>query len=186
LMAVVDDAAACVGEAHREIRVLSYLLHPPQLLSQGLAEALGSFARGFGMRARIQIEVDVDRSARTIDDETAVQLFRICQEALTNVYRHASARTACVVLDIDKKTIRLTVKDDGVGIDLAATDGILGLGLSGMRERIARLGGAFAISSHGDGTELIVSLPYRSRTAGAQGDGRLGNGPADRRNIGAV
>jgi PAS domain S-box-containing protein len=159
MAAAIDDAANCVSEAHREIRVLSYLLHPPQLLSHGLAEAIETFARGFGRRARLKVTVAVSPEASTISDDTAVHLFRICQEALTNVYRHANARKASVTLEVNETAIRLTVKDDGVGIDEAAAEGLAGVGLLGMRERIKRLGGAFDISGDPGGTVLVATLP---------------------------
>jgi len=157
-MALIDEAAQCLDEAQREIRVLSYLLHPPSLHSQGLADALKTFAIGFGKRARLKVEVSVTPGANAIDDDRAMQLFRVCQEALTNVYRHAHARKAKVVLEVGD-AIRLTVQDDGIGLDTSAADTILGVGLPGMRERMARLGGSVQI--HGDprGTTLVATLP---------------------------
>jgi signal transduction histidine kinase len=174
LLAAIDDAAACIGEAHREIRVLSYLLHPPQLLSQGLAEALHTFANGFGRRARLKIAVDVAPGASAINDDTAVHLFRICQEALTNVYRHADARKAHVTLNVDQTAIQLVVRDDGIGFDDSATEEGLGVGLSGMRDRIARLGGKFEIGGDPGGTTLIATLPWSAPGQSTNRRRRLG------------
>jgi signal transduction histidine kinase len=185
LMAVIDDAAECLAGAQREIRVLSFLLHPPRLVSQGLAEALETFARSFAKRTGLRISVDIAPAASTIDDETAVQLFRICQEGLTNVFRHAQARKVSVALELDETAIRLTVKDDGVGFDESALEGLLGVGLAGMRERIVRLRGTFDIASDPGGTTLVASLPREwCRNQGGRGhaDRRMQAGiPADRR-----
>jgi signal transduction histidine kinase len=116
LLAAIADAGHYLAEAQREIRVLSYLLHPPHLRSGRLAEALEDYAFGFGKRAGLKVTVDIAPAAGSIDDDVAVHLFRVCQEALTNVYRHANAHKARVVLEVDN-TIRLTVKDDGIGFD---------------------------------------------------------------------
>lgn len=159
LMSVIEDAALSLAEAQREIRVLSYLLHPPLLRSKGLAEAIETFAKGFGRRAGLNVETDIAPAANRIEDDAAVHLFRVCQEALTNVYRHANARKAHVALEVEEDAIRLTVKDDGIGFDESVADQVLGVGLPGMRERMARLGGAVRISGDPAGTTLIARLP---------------------------
>jgi signal transduction histidine kinase len=158
LRAAIDDAAQCLREAQREIRVLSYLLHPPHLRSHCLAEALEDFTTGFAMRAGLKIKVQIAPEASTIHDDVAVHLFRVCQEALTNVYRHANAKKAQVTLEVDG-AIRLTVKDDGIGFDASAADRVLSVGLPGMRDRMARLGGAVEIYGDPGGTTLIATLP---------------------------
>ncbi|MBT2135402.1 PAS domain-containing protein [Croceibacterium sp. LX-88] len=159
LMAVIEDASSSLNEAQREIRVLSYLLHPPLLRSHGLAEALENFANGFGKRAGLKVDVLISPDASMIDDDTAVHLFRVCQEALTNVYRHAQARKVRVALEVRDGVIFLTVKDDGIGFDDSASDRILGVGLPGMRERMARLGGSVVITGDPGGTTLIARIP---------------------------
>jgi signal transduction histidine kinase len=160
LLGMIEDAAQCVGEAQREIQVLSYLLHPPHLRSHELAEALENFANGFGRRAGLKVRVDIASGADRIDDDTAVHLFRVCQEALTNVYRHADARKVSVELAVDD-SVRLTVRDDGIGFDDSSAT-ILGVGLPGMRERMTRLGGRLDISAGPAGTMLVASVPLHS------------------------
>ena len=170
MRAAIDDATQCLREAQREIRVLSYLLHPPHLRSHGLPEALEDFATGFAMRAGLKIKVKIAPAASTIDDDVAVHLFRVCQEALTNVYRHAHAKKAQVTLDVDS-AIRLTVKDDGVGFDASASDRVLSVGLPGMRDRMTRLGGAVEIHGDPSGTTLVATLPLERAQSQAQGSG---------------
>ena len=164
LRTAIDDATSCLREAQREIRVLSYLLHPPHLQSTGLAEALEDFAAGFAMRAGFKIKIKIAPEASMINDDVAVHLFRVCQEALTNVYRHAHAKKAQVSLDVDSMA-RLTVKDDGVGFDATAADRVLSVGLPGMRDRMARLGGTVEIYGDPGGTTLIATVPLEQAHA---------------------
>ena len=164
LMEPIEDARLSVDEARREIRVLSYLLHPPQIRSHGLAEAIAEFANGFARRSGLAIDVHVEPDADTIDDDVALQLFRVCQEALTNVYRHAHAKRVFVALNLDEAAIRLTVTDDGIGFNDVGPGRTmpLGVGLAGMRQRMERLGGEVQVSSGPDGTTLAASAPVQA------------------------
>jgi signal transduction histidine kinase len=168
ILAALDGATESLAEAQREIRVLSYLLHPPHLRSRGLAEALDDFASGFAMRAGLKMKVAIAPEASAIADDVAVHLFRVCQEALTNVYRHANARKAEVTLKV-ADSIRLTVKDDGIGFDASAADRVLSVGLPGMRDRMARLGGAVEIRGDPNGTTLVATLPLENAQVQASG-----------------
>ena len=94
--------------------------------------------------------------AAAAGDEVSLNLFRACQEALTNIYRHAEASQAVIKLEIDDAQIRLEIADDGRGIDRVQT---LGVGLSGMQERMRRLGGDVLLSSDANGTTLLVTVP---------------------------
>ena len=96
-----------------------------------------------------------------LPDRESVALFRIVQEALTNIERHAHARHVAIVLERKGDTVRLRVCDNGVGFDPARIEQARsgGIGLRNMRERIAHLGGRFTLSSAPGRTELSVSLP---------------------------
>jgi signal transduction histidine kinase len=161
LVAALDDTRTALEEAQHEVRVLSYLLHPPQIQSQGLSQAISSFATGFGQRAGLEVSVRIAPGADLIDDNVALHLFRICQEALTNVYRHARAGAAMVTLAVDEATIQLEVLDDGIGIDEAHLPTLeqLGVGLSGMRDRLTRLGGSLQLFGGSWGTTLLATVP---------------------------
>ena len=124
----LGEVMDCLKDAEREIRVLSYLLHPPAISSQGLATVLRNFAEGFGGRAGITVDVSVDRKVNTAPNQLAVPLLRICQEALTNVHRHAKASAVAVKLDVRDGTIDLTISDDGVGFDPADESVVRGIG----------------------------------------------------------
>ena len=156
LFEALDDARHSLQVAQREVRMLSYLLHPPEIVSEGLGEAIRNFARGFARRSGHYVQVHVAPEADTIGYEVSLNLFRACQEALTNVYRHAEASMAVIELEVDESHIRLEITDDGVGIDPTKE---LGVGISGMHERLKRLGGDVNLSSGPDGTTLIVTVP---------------------------
>lgn len=156
LLEALDDARHSLQVAQREVRMLSYLLHPPEIVSEGLSEAMRNFARGFAKRSGHYVEVHVVPEADAIGDEVSLNLFRACQEALTNVYRHAEASMVVIELGVDDDTVRLEITDDGVGLDPARE---LGVGLTGMQERMKRLGGDMRISGGSDGTTLQVTVP---------------------------
>ena len=156
LIEALDDARHSLQVAQREVRMLSYLLHPPEIVSEGLCEAIRNFARGFAKRSGHYVEVHVDPAADTLADEVSLNLFRACQEALTNIYRHAEASQVMIVLEIDESEVRLDVTDDGRGIQPSQT---LGVGLSGMQERMKRFGGDAQLSSGPGGTTLRVTVP---------------------------
>jgi signal transduction histidine kinase len=158
LNALVGEAQNSLEDAKREIRVQTYLLHPPFLESGGLGQAIAAFAAGFGTRAGLKIRTHVDAAASAIGDELAVPLFRVCQEALTNIHRHAQATTVTIALTKSGRTVTLTIADDGVGIDLS-DPAAWGVGLAGMRERMQRLGGALALQRGDPGTRLVASVP---------------------------
>jgi signal transduction histidine kinase len=156
LIEALDDAKHSLQVAQREVRMLSYLLHPPEIVSEGLSEAIRTFARGFGKRSGHYVEVTISPEADTLGDDVSLNLFRACQEALTNVYRHAEASQVQVQLETDEYVVRLEVTDDGVGFEANQS---LGVGLSGMQERFRRLGGDASISSGPGGTMLLVTVP---------------------------
>ena len=156
LLEALDDARHSLQVAQREVRMLSYLLHPPEIVSEGLCEAIRNFARGFARRSGHYVEVHLAPEADTIGDEASLNLFRACQEALTNIYRHAEASMAIIELEVDDSEVRLEITDDGAGVDPAKD---LGVGLSGMQERMKRLGGDMQISSGPGGTTLLVRVP---------------------------
>jgi len=166
LRPIVDEAVRLAEQSEREIRTLSYLLHPPLLEELGLASALAEFGRGFSRRSGIRAEVVIDENG--LDDlpyEARLALFRIAQEGLTNVHRHSRSATAQVRLHSDAIAVRLEVRDEGQGIPEDALRkiqrgvGAFGVGLLGMRDRLRQLGGRLEIESSGAGTTLRATIP---------------------------
>jgi len=164
----MKDARDSLHEAKQEIRVLSYLLHPPLIGSHGLREAVRTFAIGFGERAGLKVGLRISEGTDRIDDETSIALFRVCQEALGNVHRHARATKVTVGLDVNNSTIKLSVRDNGVGFDQAKQleGGNIGIGLAGMRERMERLGGSVQITGKSRGTSLVATVPWQAEVRG--------------------
>jgi len=144
-----------------DLRRLSHDLHPATLEQLGLGAALRELASQ--LRSELVVEVALGAEPSTpssieLPPEVAVHLFRITQGALANVVRHARASRAVVSLERRAGGVRLSIEDDGVGFEPAAATG--GLGLVGMRERAAWLGGTCAIdSAPGRGTRVVVSVP---------------------------
>jgi PAS domain S-box-containing protein len=151
----------------REIRTLSYLLHPPMLDERGLAPALRWFVEGFSKRSGMRVDLEVASHWERPTPEMEIALFRVVQESLANAHRHAESSTARIRLDGDKTTVRLEVEDAGKGLPKAKAEGQLvmgGVGITGMQERIKQLGGQLQIESGRHGTTVRVTLPLGSAT----------------------
>jgi two-component system NarL family sensor kinase len=148
----------------RQVRTVSYLLHPLLLEEAGLGSALRWYASGFAERSGIQVKVNSKGDFGRLPKETEIALFRVVQEALTNIHRHSKSPVAVIRLQRAGGKIRIAVKDAGVGMaqPSAATgwNSPLGIGIAGMRERVKQLGGMFEIKSRpGRGTTLSVEFP---------------------------
>jgi PAS domain S-box-containing protein len=160
----IADMKAALAEAQREIRALSYLLHPPALDSLGLVEALRKFIAGFARRTGIRARLAVSDSFSCQSDTIATTLMRIAQEALVNVYRHADAMKVTVKLVMQDGLLVLEVEDDGKGIfagGFTTCDAIesMGVGIPGMRARVRQFGGELVIIGKSNGTLVRASIP---------------------------
>jgi|GEM_PF-3026143 len=159
---IVRDIRTSLGAAQREIRAMSYLLHPPMLKRRGLLETLRVFTEGFGRRTGLELTLSLPSKPRPLPEEVEIVIFRIAQEALMNVYRHANARTVSLKLVFTKTTAVMEVEDDGVGM----LDAVPGVGITGMSARLAQLGGRLILEPKPHGTLLKASMPLpRSHTA---------------------
>lgn len=158
----LTESLRLANECSREIRTLSYLLHPPLLDEVGIVAALRWYADGFSERSAIAVEVDVPEDLGRLPQEVETTLFRVVQECLTNVHRHSGSPTATIRLALEGDALILEVGDQGRGFPqgLERSDGpvALGVGIAGMRERVRQLGGEFEIASGEKGTTLRVTL----------------------------
>jgi two-component system NarL family sensor kinase len=147
-----------------EVRRVARNLRPALLDDLGLFAALEHLAREMQGASQLDIRVTMTGAQRELPSEPATALFRIAQEALTNVERHAHARRVRMVLAYGEDTVRLTVQDDGGGFDVARmqVDPRRGIGLRNLRERVAALGGQFDIASGPQGTLVAAALPVHS------------------------
>ena len=155
------DAVTAVGEAQKEIRLLSFLLHPPNLERDGLVAGLRAFVSGFSRRSGLKCTLEVRGDVEGLDLEMEHSMFRVAQEALINVHRHAEASGAAVTLARDRRNLSLIVSDDGRGakVSLDAESDALGVGIPGMRARLRQLGGALEIAEGPKGLTVKAVVP---------------------------
>lgn len=140
----------------REIRTVSYLLHPPELDEFGLRSALARYVDGFVQRCGIQVELDASSDLGRLPQDMETTIFRIVQECLTNIHRHSGSGTASIRLVRSASELILEVRDAGVGMRADAPPGV---GIASMRERLAQLGGRVEIGSHPGGTTIKATIP---------------------------
>jgi signal transduction histidine kinase len=158
------DARALVDRSISDTRTLSHLLHPPLLDEAGFLSAAKWYVDGFGQRSGITTKLDLPSHVHRLPRRTEVALFRILQEALTNVHRHSGSRAVNVSVRKDESVVALTVQDFGMGVPREVLDrfwktGNVGVGLAGIRERLKELGGSLEIESNLDGTTLKATIP---------------------------
>jgi PAS domain S-box-containing protein len=162
------SAVELTEAAVREVRTVSYLMHPPLLDEAGLAPALRWYVTGFTDRSGIDVSLEVDDHVGRQSQEIETTIFRMVQEALTNVHRYSGSRKAWIRIMRSGGRIRAEVRDEGRGLRVdskALTKAApLGVGISGMRERVEQLGGTFELeSAPGAGTTLRATLPLAPR-----------------------
>lgn len=149
-----------------ELRTVSYLLHPPLLEEMGLTLSLRGFVEGFARRSGIEVTMrtsgELDKSG--FDVELAV--FRIVQEALSNVHRHSQSSTATVLVSCDGRIFTVEIADQGKGIPTGSAEGV---GLASMRERVRLLKGELKIESNRAGTTILIQLPLDQSKAASSG-----------------
>jgi PAS domain S-box-containing protein len=162
-------AARALGEqALRDLRTQTYLLHPPLLDELGLAIALEWLVDGFARRSGIAVELAVDEAVGRLPEAIELALYRVAQEGLGNVHRHAGSAMARVALSRKGDAVILRVEDHGHGLPRTGggddTPAPTGVGLAGMRERLRPLGGHLALASSDRGTTLtaVVPLPHEA------------------------
>jgi PAS domain S-box-containing protein len=157
------DNAAMVNQVSREIRTISYLLHPPLLDVAGLASALRWYVDGFSERSQISVNLDVPEDFGRLSSEMEIAIFRIVQECLSNISRHSGSATAAIRLHMEGDRLILEVQDRGKGIPLEKQRELIelgqsGVGFAGMRERLRQLGGMLEIKSEDTGTLICATL----------------------------
>ena len=156
-----------------EIRTLSYLLHPPMIDDVGLASAARWLVDGIAQRSGIRVSLDAPPDMARLPAEVEIGLFRVLQEGLTNVHRHSGASAADVLIRQETGQVILEIKDNGRGIRpetlrrFDSTGAGMGVGLSGMRERVRELGGRMKVEADSQGTALQIVIPLASESVPA-------------------
>jgi signal transduction histidine kinase len=166
-----EEAARCaeenfnlIDQISKDIRTVSYLLHPPLLDEMGLHSALKWYIDGFTERSKIAANLEFPADLERLPHDYELCLFRITQECLTNIHRHSGSLTAQVRLSRTPGEVKLEVRDEGKGINQQTQGTIVsgmstGVGLRGMQERVKQIGGRLEIHSNGKGTTVLVTLP---------------------------
>jgi PAS domain S-box-containing protein len=166
---VALQASETIDRAIQQIRSMSHLLHPPLLDEVGLLSALRWYADGLATRSGIETILEVTPSEfPRLAAEVETAIFRIIQEALTNVFRHAEAHKAWIRLSLKDGQVTVSVKDDGKGIGdqiESLNPGSIGIGLGGMSQRAKELGGNLRVRNANPGTLLEVTVPCQAREA---------------------
>jgi PAS domain S-box-containing protein len=169
----LEEARRVLQEMSREIRTLSYLLHPPLLDELGLVSAVKEYAEGFSERSGIHLDVDLQAGFQRLPQEAETALFRILQESLSNIQRHSESQTANIHLRGDSNGVSLEIADQGRGMGNAGVEHgngggtRLGVGILGMRERMIQLGGKLDIESSSSGTTVRATIPLKTEVSNA-------------------
>jgi signal transduction histidine kinase len=158
------EAAKLVNSATGSVRNLSYLLHPPLLDETGLQAALHWYIDGLVKRSGIQISLELKPFAfPRLSRDIETTIFRIVQESLTNAYRHAATKSVRVDIEKQADWVVIRVRDYGKGLprELAGVNNVgrLGVGISGMRERVRQFGGELSVTRAEPGTLLEARIP---------------------------
>ncbi len=149
-----------LADALHEVRRISHRLRPAELDTLGLAAALDDLTQEFDQHGRVRVVLRLWGDAPDLPDEVNTVLFRVVQESLTNIEKHAAARRVQVRLIFHAGGLRLRIVDDGVGFDVPAirVDPRRGIGMRNMRERVESIGGSFSIESRPGRTAVLAEL----------------------------
>jgi signal transduction histidine kinase/DNA-binding response OmpR family regulator len=166
LARIATGSVELVDELSKELRTMSYLLHPPLLDEAGLPSTLRWYVEGFCERSKIRVELEMDPDLPRLPREVEMTIFRIVQESLTNIHRHSGSKVASLRIDHDSTNTRVEIRDEGRGIPEFKSRRNLpiraGVGIQGMQERVRQLKGSFEIRSGQSGTTVVVVLPAPS------------------------
>jgi len=166
---VATDVSTLIDRTIQQVRSISHLLHPPLLDEVGLRAALKWYLEGFTKRSGIETDLDVQPSSfPRLAPELETAVFRIVQEALTNVFRHSGARKGWVTILKQDSQVVVTVRDDGKGISNHVAEfrpDSIGIGIGGMRQRIKEFGGELRLRNSNPGTIVEVIIPIKSPAA---------------------
>ena len=162
--ALLFECKSVVDLCIREVRTLSYLLHPPMLDQAGLEDALQDYVEGFTDRSGIRVAVELPTRLGRMPRDIELALFRVVQESLTNIQRHSGSQQAKIRILRDSNLI-LEIIDRGRGIAASRRSGQdtrrfeMGVGLPSMQERVKLIGGRLDIHSSADGTTVRITIP---------------------------
>jgi signal transduction histidine kinase len=161
---LLNDTIELTERSMLEVRTISHLLHPPLLDEVGLESATRWYADGFAKRCALNVNVHLDQIPNRLPKEVELALFRVLQESLINVHRHASAKSVEIILTCSTGHVVLCVIDDGRGVSSEVltrfrSGRASGVGLAGMKERLAELDGTLEVERRSRGTAVRAIIP---------------------------
>jgi PAS domain S-box-containing protein len=162
----LSECKTLANECIREVRTLSYIVHPPALDQEGLEDAIRDYALGFAIRSGILVELELSPRLGRLPREVELALFRVVQESLTNIQRHSGSRRAKIRIQCDSD-LTLEISDDGPEASACVPRGNekprfkFGVGIPSMRERVNLIGGRLDIDSTNKGTTIRVRIPLQ-------------------------
>ncbi|MGB7601231.1 MAG: PAS domain S-box protein [Candidatus Sulfotelmatobacter sp.] len=163
IISLVQQSQQLSDGLSKEIRTLSYLLHPPLLDEAGLKSALQWYVEGFSKRSGIEVDLELPADSRRIPRALELVVFRIVQESLTNIHRHSGSQSALIRLTRSAQSVEVEIADRGKGIPVAKgremTPAQVGVGVRGMEERVRQFGGRLRIESSSAGTKVTATIP---------------------------
>jgi PAS domain S-box-containing protein len=177
-----EQAQELVQKLTDDVRTTSYLLHPPLLDETGLASALGWYIDGLQKRSGLQIQLAISKDFGRLPSDIELIVFRMVQEALTNVHRHSGSKVAAIRISRGPANVSIDIEDKGHGINPERLAEIQtqasGVGISGMRERLRQFQGELRIRSDDSGTTISATIPLQKPTTSGQGSNRFSVGAA--------
>jgi len=162
--ALLVESSEMVRHTAQEVRTISQLLHPPLLDVVGFVPAAQNYVQQFARRGGMEAKTNFPDDLKLPSKEAELMLFRVLQESLTNVHRHAQATAVDVWLARRDREVVLTIQDNGRGLPAGVMENFdagmaSGVGLAGMRERLAEFGGELHVESSHSGTIIRASIP---------------------------
>jgi signal transduction histidine kinase len=165
------ESDAIVEKMMGQIHEISLDLHPAMLDDLGLVPTLRWYGKRFAKRVGVAVEIDAEDFPVQMNSDLSTNLYRIVQEALTNIAKHAHAKKVAIQLSLEHSVFQLSIKDDGIGFNVKKPRDLgfpaSGMGLMGMQERVAYIQGSLDIESGPErGTSLLISIPWKGRENG--------------------
>jgi signal transduction histidine kinase len=158
----IAEVLSMMDSAVEQVRTMSHLLHPPLLDEMGLLSALRWYVEGFAKRSGVETILDVDKDFQRLEPELEMAIFKIIQESLTNVFRHAEAKQAVVQLEERDGSVFVSIVDNGKGIGNGSDElhpNSYGIGVMGIKQRAEEYDGRLTLRNTGSGTMVEVRIP---------------------------
>ena len=166
-LAMIEESVRLVESCTSELRTISYLLHPPLLEELGLRRTLRGYVDGFSRRSGIAVILTTEGELEQLGFDVELAVFRIVQECLSNVHRHAHSATASILLSRSEQLLTLEIADQGRGLRSGADSA--GVGIAAMRERVRLLKGHMEIRTGASGTTIAIRLPLPAEQGASSG-----------------